>query len=261
VNLLGHRKHNFFGYGVEPLLDESEYEDFIEEEWELISRVRDRGVLDTDTEGSVLATGDCAFFRNYHGCGHDAPHKFTYEEWVKEQDKPTLKERERLELIKHLAELKAEKDQKRKDREDYARSLAQSNMGLRSWDAREDKHFETAKERAERIDIARRESVRILQQRADEEHERKRLWSIEVSEIERSIFECTENIDCSVLDRAMMRAMLRYQNFGPGKSKPWDAQEFVLYISATRRDQLLMMTLLDVERCYNTLKNMVVNVE
>jgi hypothetical protein len=261
--LLGHRKWNFFGYGVEPLLDESEY-DLAEEEWELIARVRDHGVLDADIEGSVLATGDGKHWYGHYGCyGHGDAHKHTYEEWVKEQDKSSAlrarspKDQERLELIKHLAELKAQKDQAKKEREDYQRALDQERQGLESWADRAIR--DATRERAERIAASQRESARIFQQRADEEHERRRLHAIEVSEIERSIFESTENIDCSVLDRAMMRTMLRYQNFGPGKNKTWDAKEFVLYISATRRDDLLTMTLRDVERCYDTLKNLVVN--
>jgi uncharacterized protein with PIN domain len=260
---------SFFGFGIE-LLDEADY-DIAEEEWALISRVRDHGVLDADIEGSVLATGN--WFEPYpHGPGcHGEAHKLTYEEWVT-KDHRTPKEKERDDLIKHLRELKEQKDYERQLRVMSEQAMTQSNMGLRSWAARqatltpEQREEEYARQVAaaaetRRLAASRLEHARIIQRRADEEHERRRLWSIEVSEIERSIFESTENIDCSVLDRTMMRTMLRYQNFGPGMGKAWDAREFVLYISATRRDDLLKMTLRDVERCYDTLKNLVVNAE
>ncbi len=260
---LGHRKWNFFGYGVEPLLDESEY-DLAEEEWELIEQVRARGVLDADTEGSVLATGDGRRYWGYYG-GYSSSyaHKFTYEEWVAQQDAKPLspKAQARAELIKHFTELKEQKDQAKKEREEYERSIAQSRQGQESWAAWNASDTKKIREEhAKELTAYQLESARALQRKSDEEHERRRLISIEVSEIERSIFECTENIDCSVLDRAMMRTMLRYQNFGPGKGKTWDAREFALYISATRRDDLLTMTLRDVERCYDTLKALVVNV-
>ncbi len=278
--LVGHRQHSFFGYTTEPLIEDFDAD--AEDEFDLIERVRAHGVLDSDTEGSVLATGDGRRYWGYYG-GHSSSyaHKFTYEEWVAQQDAkpPSPKAQARAELIQHWKQLKKQKDYDEAFlRSEYQRGLAQSSMGLRGWAKQQEaqtpeqreatyaKQVENAaaarqkrKENDERIAEWQRESALTLQRKADEAHERSRLWSIEVSEIERSIFECTENIDCSVLDRAMMRTMLRYQNFGPGKGKPWDAREFALYISATRRDDLLTMTLRDVERCYDVLKNMVVN--
>ena len=140
MSLQGRREHNFFGYGIEPLIEDFDADR--EDEFDLIERVRAHGVLDSDTEGSVLSTGDGKRWWGYYG-GYSSSnaHKFTYEEWVALQDARPLspKAQARAELIRHWKELKAQQDyDKAFEYSGYKRALAQSNTGLRSWAARDD---------------------------------------------------------------------------------------------------------------------------
>ena len=169
---------SFYGFGIEPLL-ELPWDD-PEDAWDFVEHVRMTGSVPTDTEGSVLGTDS---WQNNHrgwsygnGWSHGDAHKFTYEEWVAEQDKPTAKERERLELIEHMRELKAQKDQARKDREDYERTMAQQRQGLESWSAWSASDAKREREANDkRVADHQRESALILQRKADEDHERRRL--------------------------------------------------------------------------------------
>jgi hypothetical protein len=240
---LGHRKWNFFGYGVEPLLDESEY-DLAEEEWELIERVRDRGVLDADIEGSVLSTGDGKRWWGYYG-GYSSSyaHKVTYEEWIAQQDAKPLppKAQERADLIKHWKQLKKQKDcDEAFLRSEYQRGLAQSSMGLRGWAARP---LHTAQELA---DEERR-------RKHEEEHEQRKQWAIATSAFEKQITDITNSIDCNGDDRMLMRAMLRYMNIGPGAGKQWDADKFVNCYCQSNRGSVLRVVRENVIRCYGLL--------
>ena len=244
-----------WGFGIEPLL-ELPWDD-PEDQWDLVEHVRMHGAVPTDTEGSVLGTDSAHNNRRdwYNSSCSGHAHKLTYEEWVT-KDHRTPKQKARDELIEHWRERKRIKDEEREGREQSEYALAQSNMGLRSWAARTSEDHQDqalrrqAAEQQERLERKRRE---------DEEHECRRRWAIETSEVERIIVEATESINCGVMDRAMMRAMMRYMNFGPGKGKAWDTRAFVLYIAQTRRDDLLTQTINDVERCYDTLMQTVVN--
>jgi predicted nucleic acid-binding Zn-ribbon protein len=177
------------------------------------------------------------------GCGSGYAHKFTYEEWVN-SDRRTQKEKDRDALIEHMQELKAKKDQEREAREAYERTLTQSNTGLRSWEARQRK-----------MDYDRQVDAELAHKADEVEHERKRQWAIQTSEIERRIELIINSVDCSGRDRATMRMMLRYMNLGEGAGKKWDAAEFTRHMFATRRDDLLLQNQQDVERCYEMLKN------
>ena len=256
-----------YGFGIEPLL-ELPWDD-PEDVWDLVERVRMRGTVETDTEGSVLAT-DSAYNNNrmWHnpGWGNSHAHKVTYEEWLN-SDRRTPKEKARDELIAHLQDLKRTKDLNNQERAAYWRSLEQSNTGLRSWAARQagqtpeqrevsyTKQVENARRKVQerKIDEELARKVDEEEERA-REHERQRQWALHTSAVEKRIVEIVDAVDANAKDRALMRAMLRYMNLGPGQGQQWDVDTFARFHCASSRGGVIDMVKLDVERCYQLLR-------
>ena len=254
---LSARRHHF-SFGTEPLL-ELPWDD-ADDELAVIERIRQCGSLDTDTDGSVLGTDS---WQNNHrtwynsGWGNGQAHKTTYEEWLN-SDRRTKKEKERDAFFEHMRERKRIKDEEREGREQYEYALAQSNMGLRSWAAqqaaetpehREARYARQVENAAESRHKAERNRVdeELARKVDEEEHERKRQWALYTSSMERRITEIADSVDANADDRELMRAMLRYMNLGAGRGQQWDADTF-----ARARGNV---DKIDVERCYNLLKN------
>ena len=268
MELLGYRQHNFFGYGVEPLIED--FDDGAEDEFELIEHVRMYGTIPTDTEGSVLGT-DSAYNnrRTWYnpGWGNGQAHKVTYEEWV--NTKQERKDRERRELIEHLKELKRAKDDVRKEREEFQRAMVAQSHGLRGWakqqaettlEQREATYAKQVENAAEsRRKVQERKIDEELARKVDEEerareHERQRQWALHTSAVEKRITEIVDAVDANAKDRALMRAMLRYMNLGPGLGQQWDVDTFARFHCASSRGGVIDMVKLDVERCYQLLR-------
>jgi hypothetical protein len=85
---------------------------------------------------------------------------------------------------------------------------------------------------------------------ADIDHEWKRKWAVHTSNMERTITTIVDTIDAGARDRELMRAMLRYMNLGEGLGTQWDAVEFTNHYAGARKNALVDMLRIDVERCY-----------
>jgi hypothetical protein len=250
VSLVGQRKHNFFGYGIEPLIEDF---DSAEDEWDLIEHVRTNGVLDSDTEGSVLGRSSPALsYGGFYNPGYGGPaHKLTYEEWKAKGTKP-----------KPEPEKPEPKDFTEEEKRRHELAAAQSEQGFKNWEKNKEKwERNQAAGNAEWAKIVAKIKAEELQRKADvveqeREHQRKRVWAEHTSKIERRITQIVDTIDnANANDRTMMRAMLRYMNLGPGMGKRWSAEEFTRFYCQSWRGALIAMMRNDVERCYILLRD------
>ena len=228
MSLLWRQNHHF---GVAPLLED--WND-PEDDYALIEHVRMRGTLDTDSDGSVLATG------SYHdrtrpmynsGWGHDSAQKQSYYEWV--DAKRIAKNKARRELIEHWRGLKARQEREKLVQNQISEAWAVGIDFTSTW---QDAYQEHQAEEEERL-------------------EKQKAWALHTSHVERRITEIADCMDVNGRDRATIRAMLRYQNLGVGLGQRWDIQAFARHITDTRRDDLFLQTLSDIERLYRMLIN------
>jgi hypothetical protein len=203
--------------GVPDLLELPWFEDDVQ----LIEDIRQHGTLFSETLGDVALSGDW----------HDR-HRNWYNPAADRAPEPEPEPEKRLDDAAKMEEVSA-----------------RSASGLRAWERR-------------RAEVrARRNETEWLQREADRLEEERRLdrereWAIHTSNVEGRIEEIIHSVaDANGRDRATMRAMLRYMNLGEGRGTQWDARTFALHLTATRRDDLLLQTVNDIERCYDLLKN------
>ena len=171
------------------------------------------------------------------------------------------------ERAKHAAELEAARIERLEQlsriyrREEIFGAAVRAKAERERWHAereRERAKLAAAEERKKRATWVREELARVdseaeAKRQADIEHEKKRKWALHTSKMERRITMIVDTIDAGSRDRELMRAMLRYQNLGPGIGVDWDAEEFTSYYGSWR-SSLRDMTRIDVDRCYLMLK-------
>ena len=119
------------------------------------------------------------------------------------------------------------------------------------WAAKESKRQEREL-RAQDERAAREAEAKRL---ADIDHAWKRKWAIHTSNVERRITQIVDTIDAGSRDRELMRAMLRYMNLGQGLGTQWDTEEFTRHYAGGRKNALVDMIRIDVDRCYQTLRS------
>jgi hypothetical protein len=248
VSWWGTQQRNHF-FGVEPLLED--WND-PEDEWDLIEHIRQHGTLDTDTDGSVLSTGSWydrnRMFYNPGTWQHDPPKKNQIQSIFEREAETAKREADDAERVR-LQRLIAEQ------------SLERSRKGAAAWAKRQDRQAKLTRERQQREAEEQQRRTEEQRQKDAEEHERKRQWAIRTSYVERRITEIVATVDSNSDDRTLMRAMLRYMNLGPGVGQQWDAEKFTRFYCASARGGIVAMARIDVERCYDLLKNRHVAVE